>query len=167
MLLDTSHQLPLASLWANLVDTNTAPPLFTLSTVPKLVPHHGECPSENRETDIGISSTLSVSLSDAPRVPDLSSCLSDELVLPFHPSEVLSLYLSGRVCFLSGWCARVFRSPLAGTEVTIILHGVYRFFPQDFLFVCLFWFVYAMRGFSVNVHVFPPFFCVYIRKKRK
>lgn len=51
--------------------------LFVLSTVPKPVLHHGECPSVNEETDTGISCTLPVSLSDAPRVPKLSSCLSD------------------------------------------------------------------------------------------
>lgn len=40
---DTSHQLLRTSVWANLVDTNTAPLLFTLSTVPELVLHHYEC----------------------------------------------------------------------------------------------------------------------------
>lgn len=65
------------SFWANLVDTNRAPVLFVLSTVPALVLHHGECPSENKETDIGISCTLPVSLSEIPCVPELSSCPSD------------------------------------------------------------------------------------------
>lgn len=78
---------------ANLVDTNTAPDAANAVDGAK-----AECcdaanasQKENKPTDSGISCSLSVSLSRAPHVPWLSSCLSDRLVLLVHPSLASSL----------------------------------------------------------------------------
>lgn len=105
---DTSHQLLRASLWANLVNTNTGPPLFVLSTVPKPVLHHSECPSENKESDTAISRTvcqlvrcaacaptpfLSVSLT-RPVCPSISGVVTPSVWLRFYSVSVRGCVLA-------------------------------------------------------------------------